>query len=90
MADAALRTHNLHNLTHFGLRITIGVLFIIHSIGKFDVSSKVFFSSVGLPANMAFSIGLLELGEEYFSLQESLQEYQVAFLQSRCLALYFM
>ena len=61
MTDAMLRTHRLHELTHFGLRITIGVLFIVHSIGKFDVSSKGFFSSVGLPADMAVLIGLLEL-----------------------------
>ncbi len=61
MAEATLRTHRLHELVHFGLRITIGVLFIVHSIGKFDTSSKGFFSSVGLPADMAFLIGLLEL-----------------------------
>ena len=61
MAEAALRTHRLHELVHFGLRITVGVLFIVHSIGKFDPSSKGFFSSVGLPADMAFLIGLLEL-----------------------------
>ena len=56
-----LTTQKLHDLTHFGLRITVGVLFIVHSIGKFDVSSKGFFSSVGLPADMAILIGLLEL-----------------------------
>jgi putative oxidoreductase len=61
MADSILRTHRLHDLTHFGLRITVGVLFIIHSIGKFDSASKGFFSSVGLPADMAILIGLLEL-----------------------------
>ena len=54
-------SNRLHDLTHFGLRITVGVLFIVHSIGKFDVSSKGFFSSVGLPADMAILIGLLEL-----------------------------
>lgn len=57
MAEATLRTQRLHELVHFGLRITIGVLFIVHSIGKFDTSSKGFFSSVGLPADMAFLIG---------------------------------
>jgi putative oxidoreductase len=61
MIEAALRTHRLHDLVHFGLRITIGFLFIVHSIGKFDTSSKGFFSSVGLPVDMAFLIGLLEL-----------------------------
>ena len=61
MVEATLRTHRLHNLVHFGLRVTIGVLFIVHSTGKFDASSKGFFSSVGLPADMAILIGLLEL-----------------------------
>jgi putative oxidoreductase len=61
MVEATLRTHRLHDLVHFGLRITIGVLFIVHSIGKFDTSSKGFFSSVSLSADMAFLIGLLEL-----------------------------
>jgi putative oxidoreductase len=61
MADSTLRTHRLHDLTHFGLRMTVGVLFIIHSIGKFDNNSKGFFSSVGLPADMTILIGLLEL-----------------------------
>jgi putative oxidoreductase len=61
MVEAVLRTHKLHELVHFGLRIIIGVLFTVHSIGKFDPSSKGFFSSVGLPADMAFLIGLLEL-----------------------------
>ena len=61
MVEATLRTHGLHDLVHFGLRITVGVLFIVHSIGKFDTSSKGFFSSVGLPADMAILIGLLEL-----------------------------
>lgn len=61
MAEATLRTHKLHDVVHFGSRITVGVLFIVHSIGKFDTSSREFFSSVGLPADMAVLIGLLEL-----------------------------
>ena len=59
--EAALETHRLHELTHFGLRITVGVLFIVHSVGKFDDGSKGFFSSVGLPPDLAFLIGLLEM-----------------------------
>lgn len=61
MVDAALRTHKLHDLSHFGLRISIGVLFIVHSLGKFDSGTGGFFSSIGLPAEMAPLIGLLEL-----------------------------
>ena len=61
MADATLRTHKLHDLSHFGLRISVGVLFIVHSLGKFDTGAGGFFSSVGLPSEMAPLIGLLEL-----------------------------
>jgi putative oxidoreductase len=61
MVDAALRTHKLHDLSHFGLRISVGVLFIVHSLGKFDSGAGGFFSSMGLPSEMALLIGLLEL-----------------------------
>ena len=61
MVDAALRTHKLHDLSHFGLRISIGVLFMVHSIGKFNSGTGGFFSSIGLPSEMAPLIGLLEL-----------------------------
>ncbi len=61
MVDAALRTHKLHDLSHFGLRLSVGVLFIVHSLGKFDSGTGGFFSSIGLPSEMAPLIGLLEL-----------------------------
>ena len=61
MVDATLRTHRLHDLSHFGLRISVGVLLMVHSLGKFDSGSRGFFSSIGLPSEMAPLIGLLEL-----------------------------
>jgi putative oxidoreductase len=61
MVDATLRTYSLHDLSHFGLRVAVGVMFIVHSLGKFDSGSTGFFSSIGLPAEMALLIGLLEL-----------------------------
>ena len=61
MVDATLRTHRLHDLSHFGLRISVGILLMVHSLGKFDSGTGGFFSSIGLPAEMAPLIGLLEL-----------------------------
>ncbi|HEX5456882.1 MAG TPA: DoxX family protein [Candidatus Nitrosotalea sp.] len=61
MVDATLRTYKLHDLSHFGLRVAVGAMFIVHSLGKFDSGSTGFFSSIGLPAEMASLIGLLEL-----------------------------
>ena len=61
MTDAALRTHKFHDLSHFGLRVSVGVLFMVHSVGKFDSGGAGFFSSIGLPSEMAPLIGLMEL-----------------------------
>lgn len=61
MVDATLRTHKFHDLSHFGLRISVGVLLMVHSLGKFDSSGAGFFSGIGLPSEMAPLIGLLEL-----------------------------
>lgn len=61
MVEATLRTHTLHDLSHFGLRIVAGVLFIVHSMSKFGSGSGGFLSSIGLPAEMGLLIGILEL-----------------------------
>jgi putative oxidoreductase len=61
MADATLRTHMLHDVAHFGLRIVVGVFFMVHSQVKFGSGFGKFLSSLGLPPEMAVLIGLLEL-----------------------------
>ena len=61
MADAILRTHRLHDLSHFGLRLVAGVLFIVHSQAKFGKGFGSFLSGMGLPTEMALLVGLLEL-----------------------------
>ena|ERR1700687_2618313 len=58
--DANLRTHRIHDLSHFGLRIVAGVFFIVHSQMKFGSGFGVFLQSEGLPPEMAILIGLLE------------------------------
>lgn len=59
--ESNLRTHKIHDLTHFGLRIVVGVFFIVHSQLKFGNGFGGFLKSVGLPPEMALLIGLLEL-----------------------------
>jgi putative oxidoreductase len=61
MTDAAIRTSIFHDISHFGLRVVIGVFFMVHSQLKFDTGFGQFLSSLGLPAEMAVLIGLLEL-----------------------------
>ncbi len=61
MTGATLTTGKFHDLSHLGLRVSVGVMFIVHSLGKFDSGIAGFFSSIGLPPEMAPLIGLLEL-----------------------------
>lgn len=61
MVEATLRTHKFHELSHLGLRLAVGTMFIVHSLGKFGGGAGGFFSSIGLPSEMAPLIGLLEL-----------------------------
>ncbi len=61
MVEATLRTHKLHDLSHFGLRIVVGIFFIVHSNLKFNPQFHGFLTSIGLPAEMSLLVGLLEL-----------------------------
>jgi putative oxidoreductase len=58
--DANLRTHKFHDIAHFGLRLVVGVFFIVHSQMKFGSGFGGFLQSIGLPSEMAILIGLLE------------------------------
>lgn len=61
MTGAELRTHKIHDLSHFGLRLVVGVFFMVHSQLKFGSGFGQFLSSLGLPSEMAILVGLLEL-----------------------------
>lgn len=51
----------LPNISQLGIRITVGAIFIFHSIFKFSPNFQGFLVSVGLPAEMQIPIALLEL-----------------------------
>ena len=61
MAGSELRTHGLHDLSHFGLRLAAGVFFMVHSQAKFGSGFGRFLSDLGLPPDLALPVGLLEL-----------------------------
>ena len=61
MADTEIRKMMLHDVTHFGLRLVVGAIFIAHSIGKFDPGFGGFVASLGLPPEMQIPIALAEL-----------------------------
>ena len=61
MAEADIRPMFLHDVAHFGMRLTVGVIFIAHSIGKFQPGFGGFLQSLGLPPEMQIPVALAEL-----------------------------
>ena len=51
----------LHDITHWGIRASIGAIFIIHSLKKFDPSWQEWLVSIGIPPEMQLPIALAEL-----------------------------
>ena len=60
MAETIIRQSILHDIAHFGVRITIGLIFIMHSLGKFEPGFAENLPNMGLPAEMQFPIALAE------------------------------
>jgi putative oxidoreductase len=61
MADAIIRNSIFQDITQFGIRIVIGVIFISHSLGKFQPDFAGFLGQMGLPLEMQIPIALAEL-----------------------------
>ena len=60
MTDAKFRENKLHDITHFGIRAAIGVIFIVQGSGKFDPGVAGFLTNIGLPVEMQIPIALAE------------------------------
>jgi putative oxidoreductase len=59
--EAVLKGNTLHDITHWGLRASIGAIFIVHSLKKFDPSWQEWLVGIGLPPEMQLPIALAEL-----------------------------
>jgi putative oxidoreductase len=59
--EANLKENVLHDITHWGISASIGAIFIVHSLKKFDPSWQEWLSSIGLPPEMQLPIALAEL-----------------------------
>ena len=57
---AQISQNKLHDLTNWGLRASIGVVFIVHSLKKFDPSWQEWLVNIGLPPEMQLPIALAE------------------------------
>lgn len=60
MADAQIKDSKLHDITHFGIRIAIGTIFIVHGTGKFNPGFAGFLTQLALPVEMQIPIALAE------------------------------
>jgi putative oxidoreductase len=59
-SEASLKENVLHDITHWGISASIGVIFIIHSLKKFDPSWQEWLMSIGMPSEMQLPIALAE------------------------------
>ncbi len=58
--EASLKENVLHDITHWGISASIGVIFIVHSLKKFDPSWQEWLASIGIPPEMQLPIALAE------------------------------
>lgn len=58
--DAIIRQSKFHDITHFGIRMAIGVIFLVHGSQKFNPGFVGFLTSLGIPAEMQIPIALVE------------------------------
>jgi len=60
LAEAKFLGNKLHDITHFGIRAAIGVIFIVQGSGKFSPGFAGFLTNIGLPVEMQIPIALAE------------------------------
>ncbi len=61
LADAKIKESHLHDVTHFGIRAAIAVIFIVNASGKFNPGFIDWLTSIGIPAVMQIPIAMGEL-----------------------------
>ena len=60
MIGAEIRQSKFHDVSHFGLRLVIGSIFIVGGFIKFDPSFATYLPQMGLPVNMQYLFALQE------------------------------
>ena len=61
LAEDIIKGNKLHDITHFGIRAAIAVIFIVNASGKFNPGFAEWLVSNGIPAEMQIPIALAEL-----------------------------
>ena len=60
MSGAKFSGSKLHDITHLGIRLVIGTIFIVQGSGKFDPGFAGFLTNMGLPVELQIPIALAE------------------------------
>ena len=60
MTDVEIRHSILHDISHFGLRLTIGTIFVVVGSIKFDPGFASYLVQMGLPVQMQYLFALEE------------------------------
>ena len=58
--EAILKGNVLHDITHWGIRAAIGVIFIVQGSGKFGPGFVDFLTNIGLPVELQIPMALAE------------------------------
>ena len=58
--EATMSENKWHDLTHWGLRAALGVVFLVHSLKKFDPTWQGWLTDMGLPPELQIPIALTE------------------------------
>jgi putative oxidoreductase len=61
MTEAAIHQTKLNDITNWGIRAAIGVVFIVQGSGKFSAGFASTLGNIGLPAEMQIPIALAEV-----------------------------
>ena len=58
--EAILKGNVLHDITHFGIRAAIGVIFIVQGSGKFGPGFAGYLTNIGVPVELQIPMALAE------------------------------
>lgn len=60
VGDAGIRESKLHDVTHFGIRATVGVIFILHGTSKISPGFSGFLGNIGIPLELQIPLATAE------------------------------
>jgi putative oxidoreductase len=60
MTEATFRQTKFHDITHMGIRVAVGVIFLAHGLPKFEPGFLEFLTNIGIPHEMQIILALAE------------------------------